>query len=98
MIGFFLKNMVPLLSDKGDRNLLIAYRLNDEEEICEAIVNAFYAANIDVHQRPTEIHDWINTDVFSVLQWSSDRPHLLSTRIWDHRVVITAEEVRIYTS
>lgn len=90
--------MVPLLSDLGDGNLLVAYSLNDEEEMCEAIVNAFHAANINVFEKPTEIVDWINADVFKALQWSSDRPHLLSTRIWDHQVVITAEEVRIYTS
>lgn len=46
--------------------------------------------------RPTRLVDWINPDVFDTLQWSSNRPLYLSTQIWDHRVVITAKEIRIY--
>ncbi|WP_313691846.1 hypothetical protein [Halorarum halobium] len=63
----------------------------------EAIVNAFHAANVDVFEEPTRLADWVNTDVLNDLQWSSDGPLYLSTRIWDHQVVLTAEEVRIYT-
>jgi len=63
----------------------------------EATVNAFYAANIDVFEKPTTINDWIEPDVFETLQWI-DYPMYLSTRIWDHRVSTTAERVRIHTS
>jgi len=87
---------LPLLNE-GDLHLLVAYSLSSGEEMSEAIVNAFHAANIDVFEKPTRLVDWINGDVFDDLQWSSDRPLYLSTRIWDHQVVITAEEVRIYT-
>lgn len=87
---------LPLLNE-GDLHLLVSYSLSSEEEMSEAVVNAFHAANIDVFEKPTQLVDWINADVFNVLQWSSDRPLYLSTRIWDHQVVITAEEVRIYT-
>lgn len=48
--------------------------------------------------RPIQLVDWVNVDVFEAIQWTSDRPVYLSTRIWDHQVVITAEEVRIYAS
>ena len=87
---------LPRLNE-GDFDLLVAYSLSSEEEMIEAIVNAFHAANIDVFEKPTRLDDWINADVFDVLQWTSDRPLYLSTRIWDHQVVITAKEVRIYT-
>jgi acetolactate synthase-1/2/3 large subunit len=56
------------------------------------------AANVDVFDKPTQLVDWVNPDVFDAIQWTSDRPVYLSTRIWDHQVVITAEQVRIYTS
>lgn len=87
---------LPLLNE-GDLQLLVAYSYSGEEEIGEAIVNAFLAAHIDVFEKSTRLVDWINADVFNELEWSADRQLYLSTRIWDHRVVITAEEVRIYT-
>jgi len=83
--------------NEDDLRLLVAYSLSSEEEMVEAIVNAFHAANIDVSERPTQLIDWVDADVFDVLEWSSDRPLYLSTRIWDHQVVITAKQVRIYT-
>lgn len=88
---------VPLLNEE-DLDLLVSYSVSSGEEMSEAIVNAFHAANVDVFEKPTQLVDWINADVFETLQWTSDRPLSLSTRIWDHRVVLTPEEVRIYTS
>jgi len=88
---------LPLLNEK-ELHLLVSYSLSSGEEMHEAVVNAFHAANIDVFEKPTQLVDWVNADVFEAIQWTSDRPVYLSTRIWDHQVVITAEEVRIYTS
>lgn len=88
---------LPLLNEE-DLDLLVSYSLSSGEEMHEAIVNAFCAARIDVFERRTQLVDWVNADVFESLQWTSDRPVYLSTEIWDHQVVITAEEVRIYTS
>lgn len=85
------------LLNEGDLHLLVAYSLSSGEEMTEALVNAFHAANIEVFEKPTNLADWINADVFDILQWSSDRPLYLSTRIWGHQVVMTAEEIRIYT-
>ena len=87
---------LPLLNE-SDLHLLVAYSISSEEEMSEAIVNAFQAANIDVFEKPTQLVDWIDSDVFDALQWTPDCPLYLSTRIWDHQVVITAKEVRIYT-
>lgn len=87
---------LPLLNE-SERHLLVNYSLSGEEEMTEGVVNAFHAANIDVFEEPSRLDDWINTDVFTALRWASDRPIYLGTRIWDHQVVITAEEIRIYT-
>lgn len=87
---------LPQLNER-DLRLLVAYPLSTGEEMSEAVVNAFYAGNIDVFERSTPLLDWINADVLNGLQWSSDRPIYLSTRIWDHQVVITADEIRIYS-
>jgi len=87
---------LPLLNEK-EFDLLVAYSVGSGEEMTEAIVNAFHAADIAVFEKPTQLNDWVNADVFESIQWISDRPLYLSTRLWNQRVVITHEEVRIYT-
>lgn len=89
-------NPLPLLNE-GELNLLVSYSIGSGEEISEAVVNSFQAAHIDVFGKSTQLADWINPTVFEAIQWTADRPVYLSTRIWDHQVVITAEQVRIYT-
>lgn len=88
---------MPSLPLKNERacDLLVAYSLSSGEEMGEAVVNAFCAANIDVFEKPTTLDKWINTDVFEALQWT-DRPVYLNTRIWDCWVRMSAEEIRIY--
>lgn len=88
---------LPLLNE-GDLDLLVSYSISSEEEMTEAVIDAFLAGNIEVFEKPTALVDWINADVFEDIQWTSDRPLYLSTRIWDYQVVITAEEVRIYSA
>ncbi|MFC7186620.1 hypothetical protein [Halorubrum yunnanense] len=83
--------------DKEEFSLLVRKSIGSEEEIGEAVVDAFLAAGVDVYERPTTLANWINPDVFETLQWSSGRPLYLGMQIWDHRVVMTPEEVRIYT-
>lgn len=89
--------MVPLpLLNEGQLNLVVSYSISSDEEMSEAVIDAFLAANVDVYERPSTLVDWINANVFEEIQWTSDRPLYLSTRIWNHQVVMTAEEVRIY--
>ena len=94
-----LTSIMPSLPpiDEFENDLLVSYSISSDEEMSEAIVNAFHTANIDVFKKPTTINDWIDPDVFETLQWT-DSPVYLSTRIWDHRVSMTAERVRIHTS
>ena len=82
--------------DEEELSLLVRQSIGSEEEIGEAVVDAFVAVGVDVYERPTTLAEWIDPDVFETLQWSSGRPLYLCTQIWDHRVVITPEEVRIY--
>lgn len=89
--------MVPLPRlDEDDLDCLVTYPIGADEEIAEAVVYAFEAIDIDVFEKSTQLNDWINTDAFAALGFDAGRPLYLSTRIWDHRVVITAEEIRIY--
>lgn len=88
---------LPLVNE-GELSLVVRYLRESNEEMAEAVVNAFLATEVDVYDRPTRLVDWINADVFENLEWSSDRPLYLCTRIWGHAVVMTPEEVRIYRS
>ncbi|QLH75865.1 hypothetical protein HZS55_00470 [Halosimplex rubrum] len=88
---------LPLLNE-NKLDLMVSYSLSSGEEMSVAVVNAFHAANVDVFEKPTQLNDWVNADMFKSVQWTSDRPLYLSTRIWGYRVVITSEEVRIYTT
>lgn len=89
--------MAPLPElNESDLSLVVRYSLGSDEAMVDAIVNAFLAAGVDVYDRPTQLVDWVNADVFENLQWASDRPLYLCTRIWGHGVVMTAEEVRVY--
>lgn len=89
--------MVPLSGlNERDLTLVASYSVESDEEMAEAVIAAFNEAGIDVFSLCTTLTDWINPDVFEQLDWSSDRPLYLSTIIWDHRVVLTAEEVRVY--
>lgn len=87
----------PLLNE-GELNLLVSYSVSSEEELIEAVIKAFYHTNTDVFEQPTELVDWVNPEILRAIENSSGRPTYLSTRIWNHQVVITAEEVRLYHS
>lgn len=90
-----MSTLPPL--NEGELDLLGTYSPRSDEEMTVAIVNAFEAAHIDVFERSTKLVDWIDAAVFDALQWTADRPLYVSAHIWGHPVVITAEEVRIYT-
>jgi hypothetical protein len=83
--------------DARGSDLLVSYSPSNEEEMTEAVVNAFQSANIDVFEKPTRLIDWVNADAFEILDWTG-HPVALSTRIWNYWVLITAEEIRIYTA
>lgn len=91
-----MSSLPPL--NEGRLNLLVSYSRSSGEEMTEAVVKAFEAANIDAFERRTQLIDWINPDVLESLEWNPDQPLYLSTRIWEHQVVMTPEEIRIYTS
>lgn len=85
----------PLLEDES--TLLVAYSLDGGESMSEATVMAFIAASVDVFDRETTLNDWIDPDALDRLDWQSDRPMYLLFPVWDHLVLVTPGEVRIYT-
>lgn len=85
------------LLNEQELSLIVRYSVEDDEKMNEAVVDAFIAAGVSPFDRPTYLADWINPDIFEDLEWSSDRPLYLCTRIWNHQVMMTPEEIRIYT-
>lgn len=80
----------------ADETPCVCYSIREMEDPSEAVVNAFMATNVDVFDRETRLQDWIETDALDGMDWSSDVPLVLQTRIWERPVTITDEEVRIY--
>lgn len=90
--------MAPFPLTEGDVALIVSYSRESGEEMSEAVVNAFDAAGVDIFDRPSTLSDWVESEMFETVEWSSDRPLSVCTRIWDHMVLLTPEEVRIYKS
>lgn len=88
--------MVPL-PEVDDSDLVVSYTPGSEEGMHEALVNAFLVADVDVFDRPTQLADWIDPDAVTGLEWAADRSLYLCTRVWGRPVVVTADEVRVYS-
>jgi hypothetical protein len=89
--------MVPTPTLNEDQlDLVITHSVECDERIYGEIITAFHSADIDVSERPTQLFDWINSDVLEDIRWDSVSSVYLSKRIWGKRVIITAEEIRIY--
>lgn len=94
----YMMIMGSLLSlNDEELDIVVRYSLDNDESMAEAVVNAFLAANVNVFDKPTQLADWVDVDVLDKIQGASDQPLYLWTRIWDHIVVISPEEVRIYS-
>lgn len=80
---------------RGNTGLLVSHDIESDKSLHEAIVEAFLLAGMDVYSEPTQIADWLEPDVLKRLDFTD--PHTyVGTRIWDHHVLITGEEVRVY--
>lgn len=84
--------------NEAELDLNVRYARGSDETVTDAVVDAFLAANMDVFDQPTVLDDWINTDVFEDVSWTTDRLLYLCVLIWDRPVVITPEEIRIFAT
>lgn len=80
---------------RGNSGLVVAHAIESGQSLHEAIVEAFLLAGMDVYSEPTQIADWVEPDVLEQLDFT-DRQTYLGTRIWDHHILITGNQVRIY--
>jgi hypothetical protein len=86
----------PRLNEES-LELLVSHSIGTEETVSEAIVEAFLEANVNVFARETVLKEWIDTDALEALDRRSHHPFYVSSPVWDHQVVITSDEVRVYT-
>lgn len=84
---------LPSLSGQSQ---LITYQIGGDETMYEAITDAFRAIDVDVYQEDTTVEDWTEGCPIDSINWDLDSPCRVSTIIWDHPAVITADEIRIY--
>lgn len=77
-------------------NEVITYRISDRESVVEAISTAFERINTEVYDKETILNDWIDCDCFNEMNWNSNEALTISTEIWNHPTMITANTVTIY--
>jgi len=85
------------LVEIADSSPVIRYARDAEEKGVDAIVSAFATESLDVDiTKRDSLYAWIDLDALDALFESAGGDVELSTVIWDHPVVITADEIEIY--
>lgn len=84
-------------NEQTDTDLLVTYSRDADELMSEAILQAFFALDIDIFAMDRTLQDWIDADLLDGVDWHSARPLTITTRLWGYSVELTADDVRIYT-
>lgn len=79
----------------GRSGLLVAYELDDEPPSL-AVVRAFLALDVDVFDGADPLAEHVDVDALDRFDRTCGGQYSIATRIWDHPVVITPNDVRIY--
>jgi len=78
---------------------VVTYARDGEENGVDAIVSAFAKTPLDVDLAERDpLYEWIDLDALDALFESTRDDVALSTIIWDHPVVITADDIEVYNA
>lgn len=67
-----------------------------QEEISEAILEAFEERSVELLDREVQLQDKVDVDALNALDWDHGSSVRLGFTLWDHRVVVRPEAVRLY--
>ena len=85
------------LVEIADSSPVVTYARDADEKGVDAFVSAFATEPLDVDiTKRDPLYAWIDLDALDALFESAGGDVELSTVIWDHPVVITADEIEIY--
>lgn len=87
----------PVPERPSKQALLVTYSASPDELFVEALTNAFDALGVDLFDRQTTLHDWVDADTIDAL-WGRDSDFTLSVHVYDYLVVVTPETIRIYNA
>lgn len=85
------------MNNISDSRKLVTYRIDDDEHVVEAIVDAFGSTDVEPYDRETVLEDWVNCETLGEMRWESNERLRVSTEIWGHPTTITADTVTIYS-
>jgi len=96
-----LNHREPIVSEtshgQSDTDALVTYTRDTDEPMSQAILRTFCALNVDIFQKDDTLEEQIDSVALNGFDWRPDCPHRITTRLWGYRVVVSSEEVRIYS-
>ena len=85
----------PAAAELDRSSFVISRSMGPDATVSTAVVETFLAADIDVNARETTLHDWVDPVVLDTFPLD-DPSNRLMVRLWDHAVVVTGREIRIF--
>lgn len=87
----------PVSERPSNRSPLVTYSPSADEPFVEALTEAFEALGVDLFDRRTTLHDWVDLDAVDAM-WGRDSDFTLSVHVHDYLVVVTPETLHIYNA
>lgn len=79
-----------------DEPILLSYGISEDESVYEAITNAFSSIEFDPFDAETTIADWTDDCPVDSQEGDATSDCRVTTTIWDHPIVLTDEDLRIF--
>jgi hypothetical protein len=85
------------MAEFTDSAPVVTYSRDGDENGVDAIVSAFSTTPLDLDLAERDpLYEWIDLDALDALFESARDDVTLSTIIWNHPIVITADDIEVY--
>lgn len=74
----------------------VIHSVPTQKQMSEAILDAFQETSVDVLNREVRLQDKLDVDALDGLGWTRASSLRLEFTLWEHRVEIRPETIRLY--
>lgn len=74
----------------------VVHSVDPQERISQAILAAFQKCSVEPLEREVRLQDKLDVDALNALDWDHGSSVRLGFSLWNHRVVVRPEAVRLY--